>query len=521
MRPVAWLSALLLASTVALAGCGGEDDSAASTFSVGALDPDFLTPGRTTGAFDQIHALFTPLTKVDRDNKVVNQMAESITSDDRRTWTIEIRQGWTFHDKTPVTAHSFVDAWNHTAYAPNGWANNGDLSVVEGWDALNTTEGKPKTKEMSGAKVVDEHTIEVTLVRPDSQFPLLLTKMGFYPLPEVAFEDIDAYEKSPIGNGPYRMVGDWVHNRSITVERFAAYQDKRPKTDRIEFKIYSDIKTGYTDVQAGNLDIVNVGQDQYGRAKKDFPDSFTAFDAPAIDYLGFPLFDERYADERLRQAISLAIDREAINKALFADVMTPATSLVASASIGAEKNTCAYCRFDPAEARKLFAAAGGWSGQLTIWYPSGAGYDAMFEAIANQLRENLGITDIALKTQTFPQFLQNLRKQKLHGILRGHWGATHPSMQDTLSNLFTKGGGTYHSTNFTDDEVLDLIHEGDRALSVEAAVPSYLKAEKRILEDFPTVPLFGAKYVYVHSDRVENVVIDVNQIELADVTVAE
>ena len=60
-----------------------------------------------------------------------------MTSDDGLTWTITVADGWTFHDGEPVSAYSFVDAWNWTANGENAAANNVYFNVIEGWDALN------------------------------------------------------------------------------------------------------------------------------------------------------------------------------------------------------------------------------------------------------------------------------------------------------------------------------------------------------------------------------------------------
>ena len=63
-------------------------------------------------------------------------VADSITSADSTTWTVALKDGWTFHDGTPVTAQSFVDAWNYTAYSPNAQAASYFFANVHGYEAL-------------------------------------------------------------------------------------------------------------------------------------------------------------------------------------------------------------------------------------------------------------------------------------------------------------------------------------------------------------------------------------------------
>lgn len=487
-------------------------------------EPDFLTPNRSTTAFDEDHALFTPLMELDAHNKLVKGMAQSlVSSQGSRVWTITLKRGWTFQNGEPVTAKSFVDAWNATAYGPNAWANNGELANIAGYPALNPAKGKPKVKTLSGLKVLSPTSFRVTLIKPDSQFPLELTggQLGFYPLPSVAYKDIASYDKAPIGNGPFEMVGKFQPNVGLTVQRWSAYKGQKPHVDQIQFKVYSDVHTAYNDVLAGNLDVTFVGNDELGKAQKDFPGRFRAYNAPAIDNLDFPLYDARFKDVRIREAISMAIDRQAISKALFGGVLTPATDWVPASVPGARSGKCGvYCTYNPAKAKALLAAAGGWTGTMNIWYPGGNGYDPLFQAIGNDLRQNLGITVAYQAPPGFGPFFQDLADKKVDGPSRGHWGALYPSMENTLFSLYTPAGGVgYEETYYSNAKTTALIAKGNAAPSLAQAIHDYQLADDQIAADFPTAPLFNAKYDYVFSKHVTGVVIDVNQIELGDLRV--
>lgn len=523
MKPWLIAPAAVALALGALSACGGSSgnstSSSTATFSIGDDEPDHLTPGQSTGAFDELHALFAPLAKVDQNGKLIMVQAQSITSTDNQTWTVKIKPGWTFHNGEPVTAQSYADAWNATAYGPNGWGNNGEMSNIEGYPALNPAKGKPTTKTLSGLTVVDKTTLKVKLIKPDSQFPLNLTASvpGFEPMPKVAFKDLKAYDQAPVGDGPFEMDGTWKHNVSLTVKRYDKYKGTKPKAKKIVFKIYSDLHTAYTDAQGGNVDIVTVPQDKYGQVKNDFPNAWIAYNAPALDYLGFPLYDKRFSDIRVRQAISLAINRKAINKAIFGGLYTPATSVTPPAELGAKTNICDYCTFDPTKAKQLLAQAGGWTGPMQIWYPAGVGYDQTFNAIANQIRQNLGIKDVKLKgLPGFVQYSQQQRDKKIDGPFRGHWGALYPSMQNTLTALFTATGDGHTESWYSNTKVDSLMAQANAA-SGDDATALYNKAQEQILKDFPVAPLFFAKYVYAHSKNVSNVIIDVNQIELDQV----
>ncbi|NUR75315.1 MAG: ABC transporter substrate-binding protein [Thermoleophilia bacterium] len=498
---------------------------AGGTVSIYELEPDHLTPQRTTAAYDQAHALFTPLLNLNAKNQIVKGMAQSVTSSRAgRVWTIKIKSGWKFQNGEPVTSRSFVDAWNATAYGPNAWATNGELANVAGYAALNpkNTKDKPTAKTLSGLKIINKTTWRVTLTKPDSQFPLELTggQLGFYPLPKVAFKNPDAYDLAPIGNGPFQMLGQWKHNQLISVKRWSGYKGPQPHVDRIDFKIYSDAHTAYNDVLAGNLDIAFLSNDELAKAGSDFPGRVRAYNAPEIDIMSYPLYDDRFKDKRLREAISMAIDRGAISKALFGGLLTPAGSWVPASVQGGRPKLCGeLCTFNPTKAKQLLAAAGGWKGTMNIWYPTGFGFEPLFQAIGNQLRQNLGI-DVAYPSPGgFGPYFQALYDHKVDGPFRAHWGAFYPSMQNTLQALYTPTGDGNFGTFYSNPQVTNLILKGNASATLAKATSFYQQAENLIKDDFPTAPLFYAKYVYVYSKHIKHVTIDVNQVELTDLQV--
>ena len=135
--------------------------AANSSYIVSETEPGDLNPGKQITAYDQVMALYTSLTDVSTKGVVSMAQAESVTSTDATNFTIKIKPGWTFHNGEPVTAQSYVDGWNATAYGPNAWANTGQLAKIAGYDDLNPKAGTPKTKTMSGLKVVDATTFTV------------------------------------------------------------------------------------------------------------------------------------------------------------------------------------------------------------------------------------------------------------------------------------------------------------------------------------------------------------------------
>lgn len=502
---------VLLVAAMGLTACasGGSDtaDDGTRAITMGVTDPGTLTPGRQLVAYDFNMAVWSPLSFLESDGTLNYVQAESIESDDNTTWTITLKDGWTFHDGTPVTAQSYVDSWNTVAYGPNAFENSGQVANIVGYTDLNPAEGEPTTTEMSGLAVVDDLTFTVELIGPDSQFPLQVSQAqtAMYPMPESAFDDLDAYNTHPIGNGPFELEDDYVENEPLVVTAYDDFAGDAPTTDQITFVPYTDDTTAYTDVQAGNLDIASVPASRLPQAGDDFGDNFYSFEAPGISYLGLPLWDERYQDVRVRQAISMAIDRETINDVIYGGAYTPATAFTPAIEPGTPEGICGeYCEYDPEAAKALLDEAGGFEGSMEIYFPGGGGLDDFYNAIANNLRQNLGVDATAVPSADWAEFSDNRTAGNIDGPFFSRWGALYPSQQATLRPFFVENGGCANCIPWYDDEVKAAIDAADAADTGDGA--AYAEVQELILEEFPAPPLFFETYSYVTSDNIDDLV---------------
>ena len=497
-----------------------------SSYIVSSTEPGDLNPGKQITAYDQTMALFTSLTSVATDGTVTMDAAESVESDDATNWTIKLRSGWSFHNGEPVTAQSYVDAWNATAYGPNAWANSGELAEIAGYADLNPETGEPTVKEMSGLKVVDDTTFTVQLSAPDGQFPLQLSQAmtGLFPMPKAGLADLEAYNKLPIGNGPYMMTTPHEENADIVLTAYPDYAGTPAKTETVTFKMYTDTSTAYTDALAGNVDVVGVGAEKITSAVTDFGDRLHVNDAPGIAFLGLPTWDPRYSDVRVRQAISMAIDRDSINEAIYAGKYTPATSFTPPTEPGTPENACGeWCTYDPTKAKELLDAAGGWTGDMVITYPGGFGLDELYKAYANQIRRNLGIESVTTKaTADFAEFAQLRSDSQLGGPYFSRWGALYPSQQNTLKAFFVPGGGggCTNCSALQPQEVIDLIAQADGQVDQDKAIEFYTQAQAVLAEQLPIIPMFYEKYMFVTSEKITSLPSSQGSPVWAEVTVA-
>ncbi|MEV6983595.1 ABC transporter substrate-binding protein [Sphaerisporangium sp. NPDC051017] len=527
---------VLLAAALALSACGGssgdqgaqggqggQGGNGGKQFSVALNEPDHLTPGNTSSSYSitVLQALFDTLVVIDSGGQPQMRAAESVTSQDQKTWTIDIKPGQKFHNSEPVTAESFADAWNAVAYGPNAWTNNYYFTNIEGYADLNPeAEGaKPATDKMSGLKVLGPNTLEVHLTEPFSQFPITLAYTGFAPMPKAAFTDLKAYDQAPIGNGPFALDGAWAHNRQIKVKKFAGYAGARPaKSDAVQFKIYASRDTAYTDLRAGNVDLLQtIPPASSAEARKLLGDRYVPTASGTMDYLGFPVFDKRFQKPELRKAISMAIDRQAIVDAVYNGAFKPMSSLVPPLVPGYRETACGEaCVYDPAKAKALYDQAGGFTGTLNLYFSNAdPSYEQWMQAVANQLKENLGIAGIQFRKIPAADYLSTLREKKEDGPYRNNWVMDYPSPQNYLQNMWGEG----NRMGWQSKEFNDLIAKANAASGMEASIPLYQQAEDVALREMPMIPLWNWQDQAGYSGKIDGVKIDAYSPNLDTITV--
>jgi oligopeptide transport system substrate-binding protein len=533
-----------IAAAMTLTACGSSDetneggtDASGGSFSIYIGDPENpLVPGNTTESegHQVISSLWTGLVQYSTDGEVeYTGVAESIESEDNTTWTITLNDGWTFHDGTPVTSESFVNAWNYTALSTNAQGASYFFSNIAGYGDLqaptddegNVT-GEPAATEMSGLEIIDDTTFEVTLATPFAQFPVTVGYNAFYPLPESFFEDPEAAGEQPVGNGPFQAEEAFVPGTGFTVTRYEDYAGDEPaKAESVEFRVYADQGTGYTDLQGGNLDVLpDVPPDALASIEDELGDRYLEAPSSGFQYLGVPTYDPRFADKRVRQALSMAIDRESIAEAIFAGGRTPADSVVAPVVEGYREGACEYCELDVERANELLDEAGFDRTQpIDLWFNAGAGHDAYIQAVGNQLRDNLGVDYVLRGDLEFAEYLPLQDAQGMTGPFRLGWSMDYPSPQNYLEPLYSTAAlppAGSNTTFYSNPEFDALIQQGNSAGSSEEAIEFYNQAEDLLLEDMPIIPMFYELEQAAHSENVSGVVIDVfGDIDVAAVTV--
>jgi oligopeptide transport system substrate-binding protein len=478
-----------------------------------------LIPGATSEVCggDIIDAMTSKLVEYNTENAAPeNDIAESIETKDNKLFTVKLKP-YKFHDGTDVKAKNFVDAWNYTAYGPNGQAGSYFYAPVKGYDDTQCPdakcEEKPKAKTMSGLKVVDDMTFTITTTEPVSNLPVRLGYSAFAPLPDSFFADPKAFEKKPIGAGPFKM--DSISNTEFVLSKFADFSGtKKANVDKLTVRVYQDPAAAYADAVAGSLDYIddsNIPRDQFvGDAyKNDFPDRTLQRESLSTGWIDFSPYDPQLKDNvELRKALSRAIDRDLIVKQIFSNTRTPATGWVSPGVDGYKPDACGdSCKFDAAAAKAAYDAAGGYKGTLTMTYNADSPNKAWSEAVCNSIKNTLGLACTAVPTVDFATYNKKLDAGEVKGIFRAGWQADYPSIENYLTPLYSKGAFPPGSNwvLYNNPEFEKLLAQAAKAPSLDEANSLYQQAEALLATDFPSAPLWSNLATAAWSDRVTDV----------------
>lgn len=521
MRRPALFKAVAAASALCLlaASCSGggeEPEDAAVTGEAGgelriySSEPAFLVP---TAANDQpsilvIRQLYRGLVQYNAETGAPElDLAESIESDDNQTWTVRVKEGYSFANGEPVDADAFLRAWNYAGNINNAQNNSYFMNRIAGFDEMQA-EDAPSDLTFSGLTKDDDMTFTVELSQPFVGFEAILGYSGFFPVAQECLDDFEACNETPIGNGPYMMEGSWEHNVQITLSRNDDYAgEDTGLADRLIYRIFDDVDTAYAAFEGGELDVMyTVPPERLSEVENTYAPRVFQQPSDSFTYLGMPLYLDKFTDKKLRQAFSLAIDRQAIVDAIYDGALTPATGFVSPRFEGFREGICEYCTYDVERAKQLYAESGGYQGTLLLWANGGAGHEQWLQAVGDQLNAAFGI-DYELRVQVtdFGQYLELADNHRFTGPFRLGWGPDYPVMETYLQPLYATGASSNNS-GYANEEFDSLIAEGDRSATLEEAIVMYQQAEDLLVEDLPVIPMWFGLTTVIWSENVEEMV---------------
>ncbi|MFF9128707.1 MULTISPECIES: ABC transporter substrate-binding protein [unclassified Streptomyces] len=511
-----------IAAVVALGAtaCGGGSDKGDSKaaidpngkFSVEVGEPQNpLQPANTMESNGSIviKSLFSGLVDYDSNGKIVMVNAQSIDTTDSKTFTVKLKPGWTFHDGTPVTATSYVKAWNWAANPANKQTNSAWFADIQGYSDVAPESGKAKATEMSGLKVVDDNTFTITLAKPIPYFVYKLGYEVFDPLPESFYKDPKAAGEHPIGNGPYKFV-KWDHKKQIEVAKYDGYKGPNAaKNGGVIFKNYAKLETAYQDLKSGNLDVMRqVAPRDLPVYKADLGDRAVDQAYSAIQSIAVAYYTPQWKniDPRVLQGLSMAIDRDTITKTVLQGTREPATGWVAKGVLGYTPNAAGdITKYDPAKAKELIKAGGGVPGnKISIQFNADGGHKEWVEAVCGSITKATGV---ACTGDSKPDFQADTNARDAHqvkSLYRSGWVLDYPFISNFIRDLFgSKADG--NQGGFKSKEVDDLIAKADAAKTLEESEKLYQQIEKDLPKYMPSIPLWYYKVNAGYSEKVSGV----------------
>ncbi|HUM00378.1 MAG TPA: ABC transporter substrate-binding protein [Mycobacterium sp.] len=524
MRVVAAALAAVMLLT-AVSGCGG-GNGASDVVTVNGGEPQNpLIPTNTneTNGGRIVDRLFAGLMSYDNNGTPSLEVAQAIDTTDNVNYRITLKPGWKFTDGSAVTARSFVDAWNYGALTTNAQLQQSFFSPIEGYDdvAPKNAGEKPSAQSMSGLRVISDTEFTVKLKAPTIDFKVRLGFTPFYPLPDAAFKDMAAFGQRPIGNGPYKLAdGDaWQHNVKVDLVPNPDYKGNRvAKNNGLRFVFYANLDTAYADLLAGNLDVLDtVPPSALPTYRKDLGDRAVTGPVAINQTLDTPLRLLHFAGEegRLRRlAISAAINRPQICRQIFTDTRSPAREFTASSLPGYDANIPGNdaLNFDPERAKQLWAQADAispWSGRYVIAYNADGGHQEWVDAVANSIKNTLGIDAAGAPQPTFAQIRTQITDRSIDTAFRAGWQGDYPSLLEFLEPLFVTDAGS-NDVDYSNPQFDQALIRAEAAPTLSEAYRLTNEAQQILLRDMPVVPLWDYINAAGHSPAVHDVTITWN-----------
>ncbi len=432
-------------------------------------------------------------------------LAESYeVSDDHLSYTFHLRKGVTFSDGAPFTAADVKFSYDMIMKPEND-----TLSLRNYFQAI------------QGCEILDEYTVRFSCKEP--YFKTLIT-LGedLHILPKHIFEEGDFNKhpnnREPIGTGPY-VLETWETNQRVILNRNKNYWGEKPHLLRIMFKIITDDNAAMQVLERGEIDLMALTPDQWANqaTKPEFEAKFDKYTyyRPYHGYMGWNMRRPQLSDKRVRQALTMLLDRELILETIFRGLGKVVTNSFFIDSLEYDKDIAPW-PFDPRRARKLLDEAG-WTDsdndgvrdkegvrlEFDVLVPSGSPETEALVTVFKEETDKAGIV-MNIRMQEWATFVETVQDLKFDAMLMG-WSLDpeQDPYQIWHSSQREKRGSNYPGLN--NPEVDRLIEEARREFDVEKRAKLYHQMSAIIHEEQPYTFLFALKVRAAVDKRFENI----------------
>ncbi|WP_262055843.1 ABC transporter substrate-binding protein [Streptomyces sp. STR69] len=500
---------------------GGGDGSAVLSASWG--DPQNpLEPANTNEVQGGkvLDMVFRGLKRYDpKTGKAEDMLADKIETTDSQNFTVTVKSGWKFSNGEAVTAKSFVDAWNYGASLKNNQKNAYFFGYIDGYAKVHPDSGSQSATSLSGLKVTGTDTFTVKLTQKFSTFPDTLGYAAYSPLPSTFFSDHAAWVKKPVGNGPY-TISSYTKGSQMELKKWDGYTGAdKAQNGGVTLKVYTDNNTAYTDLMAGNLDLVDdIPASQLKNVKSDLGGRYINTPAGIIQTLAFPYYDKNWnksGSDKVRQGLSMAINRDQITTTIFQKTRTPATdwtSPVLGTAGGFQDGLCGdSCKYNPTEAKKLVQEGGGIpGGQVKITYNADTGsHKEWVDAVCNSINNALGNDKACVGNPvgTFADFRNQIGQHKMTGPFRAGWQMDYPLIQNFLQPLYYTNASS-NDGQWSNKDFDKLVDQANAETDTGKAIKLFQQAEGVVRDNMAAIPLWYQNGSAGYSDRLSKVALN-------------
>ncbi len=436
---------------------------------------------------DIVGAIFSGLVRIDKDLKVVPDIAESWeVSNDSKTYTFHLREGVKFHNGKPVTARDFKYAWER-ACDPKTDSKKARTYLGDIGGAKEMLAGE--ATELSGVRVIDDLTLEVTIDGPKPYFLDKLAYVTAYVVDRANVARGMNWTDEPNGSGPFKLK-EWKKDELLVLERNDDYYLEPAKLENVVFQIFAGRPMMM--YEQGEIDITTVGLANLERVldpADPLNKELLTIPSIGIGYLGFNVTMPPFDDPKVRRAFALALDMDKILEVSLKGNAERGSSFVPP-GIPGYNDELEPLPFDPEQAKQLIIESEYRSAAnlppITLYALYSVGPTE--EAMVAMWRQNLGVEVEVQVIGEIEEWYERSHNREFQ-LFNSGWRADYIDPQNFLEVLFhsqSDENGFAYSNPEVDAALEKSAVEQDEA----ARLVMYQDIEKAILEELPAVPFY-------------------------------
>ena len=498
----------LMVSGVVLTGCGDKASQSAGASKTAstthlnmamAAEPQSLDPQRAgeTGSFDLARQMFVGLTSSDKSGKTIPSAAESWQSEDNKTWTFKLRSDMKWSNGDPLNAHDFVYALRRLV-DPNLAADYGSyLADARVINAEAIFAGKMPLDQL-GVKALDDTTLEIRLSEPVPYLPELLSLPPTYAIPQKAIEAHGEKWTDPaniVVSGAYTLK-EKVINGHIKLERNPSYYDHdKVAIESVTFLIVTDTAAQLNRYESGELDITTgVPADQFAKVKQEHGSELHVYPQQCTAFYEFNTIKAPFTDPRVRQAVSMMIDRDIITGQVTGRGEVPTYQFTPVSIQGMNEHKPDWTKLDKSgrlEQAKTLLTQAGYSAtnplKFELLYSTSELAKRITTATASMFKES-GMVDVSLVNQEWKTSLDTRNQGKFDAAFAA-WCSDYNEPSSFL-NVY-KSGSTHNKAKYASPAFDKALTQALAATDDTARLGAYAEAEKILSTDYPLATIYS------------------------------